>query len=375
MKKTIIILSLACLILRLAACKAEDPENVFEMPQTESVETTEMVVLATEPPATEAELEVLTDYQYGNMQKNIPSGDFMAYGDEILFFRNLNGQVQLLALDKAKGEVTPFCKDATCTHTAVKCISNRVFANLEPYDGKLYAMNAGWKIMELQNDGFEQIVDGEVYRFWHANGNMYAVTRDSSLVVFEKGSSSPRVLIEEYIDYWNVVFGQYLYGCSSEGISRVDLSAQEPQKEIIVQGTCNSMIDGKHIYYDDVQTNYLYRCKMDGSESVQLTDVPVAVFSCNFDDEYLYFRLFTDGIEGQDSHDVYRMSKEDPTRLEKIAELPESVHQIFTVPGYDKIFVTNWRGNEPREEDREESRIYLVAKDGSSVELLEFPDF
>ena len=47
-----------------------------------------------------------------------------------------------------------------------------------------------------------------------------------------------------------------------------------------------------------------------------LLDKPVLPASLNFDDEYLYFRLFTDQkIDGtEEGKDIYRMSKADPSQ-------------------------------------------------------------
>lgn len=51
MKKTILFLKLVCLSLSLTACKAEDPESVFEVTEAQIQDTT---AAATEPspPAT-----------------------------------------------------------------------------------------------------------------------------------------------------------------------------------------------------------------------------------------------------------------------------------------------------------------------------------
>lgn len=197
----------------------------------------------------------------------------MAYGDEILFLRNKDGRFILYAVDMETGKVSTFCKDAACTHQASKCAAANVSANLEQYNGKLYAMDNNWKIMELKNGKFEQIADGQVNQSWHAHGNMYAPTRDGSLVVFENGSRKPRILIDEYSVYYSVVFGRYLYGSRPQTVTRVDLTAEEPEQEVIVQGSGYATIDGEHIYYVDEMTNHLYRCNMDGS-SVELLEFP-----------------------------------------------------------------------------------------------------
>ena len=100
-------------------------------------------------------------------------------------------------------------------------------------------------------------------------------------------------------------------------------------------------------YYDEKAqkgggTYYLYRTDMDGNNKEMLLESPVLPASLNFDDDYVYFRQFRGyKIENTvDSRDIYRMSKKDPTKIEKIATLPEDAFQIYTVPGLDILFVT-----------------------------------
>ena len=57
-------------------------------------------------------------------------------------------------------------------------------------------------------------------------------------------------------------------------------------------------------------------------------------------------------------------------QIEKIATLPESVYQIFTVPGTDKIFVTT-----VTRESNEVPDIYVMGTDGSNMKVLEIPEY
>lgn len=333
---------------------------------------------ATQEMDTQVQEKLSVAYQFGNMQKNAPPGNYMDYGDKILFenYSDELGRFMWYTLDKATGEVRCFCSDASCDHTLPTCDGVAGMGNLEQYDGKMYALDSAWQITELKDGEFKKIVDGAVYNFWHANDNLYAVTRDGSLVVFENGSKTPTILIDEYTDRWNVVFGNYLYGCNSEGGSRVDLSAKNPQKEMIVDSEF-SMVDGEHIYYCDNKTFLLYRCDMDGSNVQQLTEQPVHPASRNFDDEYFYFamvsKLTSDTIE---AHDIYRMSKENPEEMVKIATIEKnSVGGSYVVPGYNNlIFSTQYTIGEGFD-TQYINEMYLVAKDGSKVEKLEIPEF
>lgn len=78
--------------------------------------------------------------------------------------------------------------------------------------------------------------------------------------------------------------------------------------------------------------------------------------------------------EGEDCYDIYRFPKADPTQIEKIATLSAPAYQIYTVPGYDKIFVKT-RGPVNESGSGEEGPIYVMGLDGSDARALELPDF
>ena len=367
MKKRIVVLLFAACLL-LAACQAEDPENLFETTLEETGSTT--------APAGALPATMTGEYQYGNMQKNAPSGEFMLYDGNILFSIISNSRSLLCTYDPVSGEVGLLCQDAACTHSGVgeeeDCPSANVFGNLESYNGKFYKLDASLQIMELTDGTFRQIVDGEADGFFHHNQNLYVKTRDRSLLVYENGSATPRVLVEEFTLMWTTIFGQYLYGCNGFDICRVDLQAETPVVETLVENA-EGMTDGQHLYYVNLaEDNHLYRCDMDGANPTLLVDQPVLLASINFDNDYFYYRLYTSGDldGGEDSHDLYRLSKSDPTQVEKIATLAEPVYQVYTAPGYDKIFVS------VRTENSESGEaVYIMGTDGSNPTLLEMPEF
>lgn len=371
MKKAFMFICLIAGVACSAACgKPQDIENVFEMPESES--------RTLEDAEVEGSLEEDAEaypYQYGNMQKNVPSGEFMDLGGEIYFTELIDGKVGLYTYNKQTGEISLFCKDATCTHDLTKsedCVMGDIVGNLELYNGTLYALNKKDQIMELKNGKFEVIEEGAVYRFWHANDTLYAVSKDSSLLVFPEEGKNPEILIEEYIDYWNVVFDNYLYANSSKGCSRVDLSAEKAEREILLP-TGSSLVDGTHIYFMDDKNCYLYAYDMDGSNEVRLTEESILPASLNFDDEYLYFRLYTDRkLDGKDGKTIYRLKKDGTGEMEKVAELPVYVMTIYTVPGYEKLFVSGQTGFG---EESSERSIYTVDKESGEVTLLEVPEF
>ena len=141
-------------------------------------------------------------------------------------------------------------------------------------------------IMELTDGIFQQIVDGKVDGFFHHNQNLYVKTKDKSLLVYENGSDTPRVLVEEFTLMWTTIFGQYLYGCNGFDMCRVDLQAETPVVETLVENA-KGMTDGQHIYYVNLaEDNHLYRCDMDGANPTLLVDQPVLLASINFDNDY-----------------------------------------------------------------------------------------
>ena len=365
MKKRIVVLLFAACLL-LAACQAEDPENLFETTQEETGSTTAPTGDAL--PAT-----VTGEYQYGNMQKSGSFSNFALYNGKFLFIAPNH---LLSTYDPVSGEVSLLCQDAACTHSGVgeeeDCPSANVHSNLESYDGKFYKLGSGMLVMELKDGVFQQVIEGEVSNFFHHNQNLYVKTRDRSLLVYENGSATPRVLVEEFTLMWTTIFGQYLYGCDGSTMCRVDLQAETPVVESLVENA-KGMTDGQHIYYVNLaEDNHLYRCDMDGANPTLLVDQPVLLASINFDNDYFYYRLYTSGDldGGEDSHDLYRLSKSDPTQMEKIATLAEPVYQVYTTPGYDKIFVS------VRTENSESGEaVYIMGTDGSNPTLLEMPEF
>lgn len=354
MKRIALFFSILCLCLCISACGAEDPENLFEMSDTP--DTTGSFVAVDEG-----------DYPYGNMQKNIPSGEFMRLGNEVLFTEAQGSGFLLYSYNLTTGEVRPYCKDATCDHR--ECGTGSLFGNLEQYDGDIYAMSTGNMVMKLENGRMERQLDGAVSGFWHYGGDLYVQTADYSLLVYEDGRGEPRTILEEYSPYWNVVFGQYLYGTYAGTLSRVDLLAEAPVEEVLLENV-NPMVEGEHIYYTSDDTHHLYRCRLDGSSPELILDKPVLIKWGNFDEDYFYFRLYTNfELDGEDSHDIYRFPKDDPNDIQLIATLPESVGDIFTVPGTGKIFVkTRTTGEDSNK------IIYVMNSDGSDIRALEFPE-
>lgn len=328
-----------------------------------SSESTESMEEEAKPAAPEpGTISIEEGYQYGNMQRDVPSGDFMRYQDTVLF-SSWDELDRLYSYDMKSGDVSLFCK----------YIYN---GNLEQYDGRIFYHSLLGPVTEWKDGRSVPIVKDGVELFWHANGNLYVYSEDDSLLVYENESTTPRVLMEDATGtgIWHVVFGDYLYGCTEDGVVRVNLQAKDPQIELVLQmnDPLSPMIDGHHIYYGNADENgalSLWRCDMDGNNPTQIFEKPVQAGSMNFDDEYLYFTLYTDGLlANKDAHNVYRMSKADPSQVEIIAELPEYVYHTYTVPGYDKIFVKTIGGGDWN------GPTYAVSIDGGGIQKLEIPN-
>lgn len=374
---------LLSLCLLLSACGAQVPERKDESPE-QSVQTPEKSnqepEAAPEPevvcgPAFE-EIPSMEDYyQHGNMQINVPSGDFIRYNSEVLF--TVRSDSFLCAYDLKSGQVRHFCIAQGCDHSDDVCDTVANCQNLEQYDGKLF-MNFEYGVKVLvdgkwSDDEWTDLVKRNKL-FWHGDGDLYLRTQKGKLQVCDDGTEEPRTLLEDYGYYWNVVFDGYLYGSDIDEVVRVDLSSESPVKEVLLENV-HTTVEGNHIYYTDEENFYLYRCDMDGTNHQLLLEKTVLPASINFDEEYLYFRLYTDKqMKGTaDSQDVYRMSKEDPTQIEKIATLPESAYQIFTVPGVDILFVTACVHYDEDGNDRE--NIYVMRTDGSEMVKLDLPGY
>ena len=215
------------------------------------------------------------------------------------------------------------------------------------------------------------VVDDEVNDFFHHGDNLYVKTMDSSLVTFKEGKTEPQVILEEYTGNDPVIFGNFLYAKRSDkDFIRVDLAADAPKEEVIIENVYGKT-DGQHIYYVDLKNYQFYRCDMDGMNAELLVEQPVFFVSFNFDDAYVYYRLYTDlqDTGHPDSRDIYRFPKENPTQVEKIATLPLSVGRIFTVPGTDKIFVCTYTENVI------ERPYYVMGTDGNNPTKLEIPEY
>ena len=390
MKKHSMFLLVIIFCLALSACDASDPEDLFgagtaQTSEAEREETTappletEREDTATPPVAAEEGY-----YQYGNMQIDLPPGNYILYEGSVLFNRISDGQSLLYTYDMDTGEVSLVCKDATCSHRRADCPSNRVWGNLEQYDGRLYAeiedrsggIGAGLvrRVAEWKNGRFEQIIDGSVEAFWHANGNLYVETADNSLLVYENGSDTPRTLLDEYAERKNVVFGQYLYSSYGQGICRVDLLAETPQVEVLVEDASTAMVDGEYIYYPNLE-DILYRCDLDGGNQIPLTDRPIYPGAINFDDDYFYFRYQNvEAPYGEEAGDLYRFGKDDPSQIEKIAEFPEAIHRIFTVPGHNLLFIEMYGQELDEHGNTMEGSVYTVEADGSGAIHLDIPE-
>lgn len=361
MKRQIILFFVMCLCLILCACTpAADPENLFASEETTEAQDRTVPTI----PSMEKDY-----YQYGNMQVGIPAGNFMRYGDAVLFWWITDGQIISYSYDIASGKLSYLCKDAACDH--MDCISAQVYGAMEQYQGTIYAETKSNHIAALNGNQFERVLSGAVNDFVHGNGNLYVMTADNSLLAYENGSNTPRVLLDEYTQFRNVVFGKYLYSGFGQNVCRVDLTAEEPELEVLVANAFGKF-DGEYIYYDIEYK--LYRCDMDGNNPEQLTADSIHPGSLNFDDAYLYFRMMQnpDGGSAGDCQSLYRMSKADPTEVKKIAEFPETecIQAVYTIPGQDLLFVECTHSEETERYD-----LYVMHTDGSDLVQVEFPDY
>lgn len=338
MKRTMIIL--LSLTILLSGCHAEDRDNVFELEPTIPVESqAESNTQPTEPaqlPKPEAGY-----YQYGNMQTGDPAGNFVLFEGSVLFTDiSPLGQHRLYAYNLSDGSVSFLCKDASCTHGA-NCPSGMILGNLEQYRGHLYAMDHNYRVVEWKNGAFEPVVDGRVNAFWHSENRLFVITGDHSLLSYENDAGKPETVSEEYTERWNTAFGSRVYSGFGfgTGLCCIDISGEDAL-EILIPNA-QGKTDGKSFYYTDYETDYLYRCAMDGSSPELLVPHPVLPGSLNFDEDFLYFRQYRtlSALYGEGSDILYRLSKSESSQPEPVAVLPEPIEEVYTIPGYDLLFV------------------------------------
>ena len=386
--------TLAILLLAFTACRAVDKDNQFEMPSEDTAtldqirgpETIQETIRQTEGgaestkntnaiPVEDEQLSV--PYQYGNRQSGAQSGNFMDYGDKVIFGNPYRNGFLLYTVDKETLEVQLLCQNASCGHNSARCVSYNKIHNLEQYDGKIYVTDGvlNGPVLELKDDHFEKVTDGNAVCFWHAHGNLYLESSDLSLLCYENGRKEPKTIVDEFIGYGSVVYQNYIYGTSGDfNVFRVDLSEEHPKQEILRENACCRVdVERGQFYFVDLSTNGLYSCDMDFQNAVKLTEEPIVTRSITFDEDYLYTRPLRDGsLYGDGCHEIIRMAKNEPGKWETVAELPgDAICDMYTVPHYDKLFVVTESQVEMGNADYE---IYAVAKDGSQVVKLELPE-
>ena len=390
MKHSVIGLLLV-LCLLLSACGAATPDAA----QTQPTETTETTVPTPEPeavtkyPEAHGVTPVGEDYyQYGNMQKG-SFGEFILYGDEILFNTVRNGFV--FSYDMETGKVRMFCIKEGCAHDGSDCVYVESSGGIEQYGGKLYHKkynpNTLNSVQILENGKWNDVVK-DVIEHWYYDGDLYTVTRvGRKLQVYEDGVGEPKTITENYTLAESFMMDGYLYGSKflnpympDDQLVRVDPKAETYSEEVVLKNAYY-MIDEDHIYYvshtssegfDEMSfPGFFYRSDLDGSNKESLlTNGWVYPASLNFDDEYIYYRTGYEMNGPMYTHNIYRMSKADPTKREMIATLPESVYQIFTVPGQNLLFAT---GAPYYEGNNHTQNIYVMNADGSNLRQLELP--
>ena len=391
-KRAIILAGMMMLSMMLTACQAADKGNRFEMPsedlatlgQTQATEAPGETK-QTEDPQEEsrsASGQLSVPYQYANMQKDIPSGNFMDDGDKVVFGHQYQSRFLLFAVDKETLEVRLLCQDASCGHNGPECISYNKTGNLEQYDGTLYAMDGGisGEIVTIQGDKTTKTVDGTVSGFWHANGNLYVLTPDQALLCYEEGSKKPKTILEDYTGHWSVVNGTNLYATTWDNNTiRVDLSAESPEPETLAEQVWTIFdMDRQTAYYVDMEDGYrLYRCGLDFQDPERLTEEGVLFTSINFDENYVYLRLLRDGdYYGDGCDQLYRMRLDAPGEPEPFIEIPESIIRcVYTVPNYGYLFVETERETGKNGDETEYcTEYYAVSKDGKESVKLEIPE-
>lgn len=383
--KYIIVVGL--LIFLMACGKAQDKEDLFEIEDRNDIAATETVITETEvihssetsetTEQAEASLDFEIDsmYQYGNMQKSLPPGNFADIGEQVVFCHYNGRNFRLYQVDKESLEVTPLCNDATCSHNGTSCKSYQVNCNLERYRGELYAQKNS-KVAKYNGMDFEMILPQAVQSFFHANGKLFVQTADGALMVVDE-NDEVQMLIEEFDGHWCTVFGDYLYGSSWKDVFRVNLNSSDLKKEILATTPNGMATDGEHLYCFD-KDHKVIRHDMDGSNEVVVLDASVPPAGFAFDEQNLYFRYMAGPDSYMEEGDCYSLYKMDKASLEceKIAELPYCIMGVYTACDYDRIFLCcQDRSVAPNEYEGYQEYYYAVSIDGTGYEELILPSY
>lgn len=381
MKKRFVCLLLTVCLCVLAGCHASDPENRFklseppetEVPNTMSAETTEDGILPQPSVPVDLSSDIDPAYNYGNMQIDVPAGNFVLYDGGVLIWVTWGGRQHMYSYDLDTGELQLVCQDATCDHESVECPIGGCHGNLEGCQGELYTKSPAGTLLKMKDWKWEGLLNGSVSLFCHRGKDLYVITADQSLLAYENGSTKPRMLVEEFPYDGCVVIENYLYAHSLYlgQVVRVNLTTEQPELEVVLENAYGR-VDGTHIYYMNfTDGNKFYRCDINGENSEKLTDCEI--MAENFDNEYVYFRYKgTNSVLSEEGHDLYRFPKDDPNKIEKIAALPEYIYRIYTVPGANLLFVYVWP--EGGRDQEKPTMIYVMNRDGSNPQLLSFPD-
>ncbi len=312
--------------------------------------------------------EKVSSYSYGNMQKNVPPGNFIDDGSSILFFDPSGANQSLLKMDKESFEVNLFCSDPTCLHNDEKCMAGGASFGLENYLGEIYASNDDNQLLVLKKDHFVPVANGDMLGgSVHGNHHMYLSTKDNALMEYDLKGKSSRTIIEEFDGIWPVISDSYLVYNTLFEVCTIDLN--QPENGVAVAAEGIGVTDGKQIFYMDNKNQYLHACDLTGNNDRVLIEKPVLPASINFDEEYLYFRYYyNNDLACEESNIVYRLKKEGDTPPEVLSEMTDHAYTIYTIPDYDYIFVVtknNFMGSE--------SSLYAVRKDGQDRQLINLP--
>lgn len=380
MKRFLSLLLAICVCL-LAGCHASDPENRFHMleapiteaPDDTALEETKDGTLPQPSVPVDSQLDIDPTYNYGNMQVDAPAGNYVLYDGDVLFQTAWGGKDHMYIYDLDTGEVQLACKDATCRHVSLECPIGGAWGNLEACQGELYAMSSSRTLLKMKDWKWEKALNGMGGVFCHRGKDLYVISADKALLAYENGSTEPRTLVEEFPYYGCVAIGNYLYAheFTYGQVVRVNLTSEQPELEVVLENA-DGVADGTHIYYlNFADGNKLYRSNIDGQNPEKVTDREV--MAENFDNEYVYFRYMgSNSVRSEEGHDLYRFPKADPSKIEKIATLPEYIYRVYTVPGANLLFVDVWP--EGGRDQEKPTMIYVMNCDGSNPQLLSFPD-
>lgn len=299
----------------------------------------------------------------------------VAEGDECYYIGiNLFG---FFSLDKDTLELMPACKDATCSHTDLKCTFNKNIKCIRNYKDKILLTEGDSnKIYELNEDTYEMSVfyetkaSGILSWFYIYNDKLayseFDEEQNCYVYVEDMETGEREIVVDRKCDLSDVSDDGTIYITTSEfELYSVNIESLEKKKLTDIMARDAICKDDK-LYYIQLENNSKFLCSadMDGSNEQILVE-DVESFSIYGDTIYYYLDRSQDVLaDGA----LYTADLNGESKEELISDM-DNINNIFFMPGIERIFVFDSVDKKPYKEYK------LADFDGEDLLTGEVPNF